>query len=184
MSFKLKDANNIAIGPAEILIGDSASNLEFINPVLNQDNYFGYAEVTNIVYSTQYNSRTYVNTNYDAEDYKADRTSCTIEMQTVELSKDILKLLIGIDPASNGNIIPIHKIADVDFRLEITYNYPNKTRKLQLVFPKIRIRSGLNLSLTGDAEVSQSLYMYALPVYTEPWENYNLGIVYLDGFGD
>lgn len=182
MSFRLKNPNNITIGPAEVLIGESSSNIGNISPVLTQSDYFGYSEQTNIVYSTSYNERSSVSTNNLIEDMVSDRVSCTMEMNTVEISKDILSLLCSILPSTTANSIAFNKIADIDFRVEINYNYIDNSKSLQFVFPKVRIRSGLNLALTSDAEVVQSLYMYSLPVYASPWENNNLGIMYINGF--
>lgn len=182
MSYRLKDATNITLGPAEVLIADSATYINDISPVLTQDNYFAYSESTNIVYTTTYNERMAVDSNNLMEDMVSDRASCTMEMNTVELSRDVLLLLSSIMPSVSDTSIALNKVTDVDFRVEINYNYVDRQKQLQFVFPKVRIRSGLNLVLTGDAEVAQSLYMYSLPVYTSPWENHNLGIMYMNGF--
>ena len=182
MSYRLKDATNITLGPAEILIGDSSTYIEYITPILTQDNYFAYSEKTNIVYTTSYNERSAVNSNNLIEDMVSDRVACTMEMSTVELSKNILFLLSSILPSTVENSIALNKVADIDFRVEINYNYIDKQKNLQFIFPKVRIRSGLNLVFSSDAEVVQYLYMYSLPTYTTPWENHNLGIMYMNGF--
>jgi hypothetical protein len=174
--FGLKDRSSIAIGSAEIRIGEYESNVNQLLPVLTEANYFGYSEVVNVVYSVDTKTRNDVASLYTSSAH-SNRTICTIEMQTVELSKDIINLLFGIYPHNNGNRISLANIADIDFRLEILYTYPDKTRTATFVFPKVRINRGLNLSLTGDAEVVQSLNIIALEETSSLWDDYKLGYI-------
>jgi hypothetical protein len=176
----LKDRNSIGIGPAEIRIGSYPDTVAQILPTLTTANYFGYSEVTNIVYNVDYITRRAVNSVFMNE-MISDVSSCAIEMQTVELSGDILNLLFGIFPSTN-NYISLGRLPDIDIRLEILYTYPDSTKKLYFVFPKVRIKKGLNLSLTSDAEVVQSLNMVVLEETSSLWSGNELGIIYKEGF--
>jgi hypothetical protein len=104
-----------------------------------------------------------------------------MESQTVEFSKDIIQLLFGIMPDSNA-YINLGVVTDIDLRLELVYTYPDTTKGLSFVFPKVRINKGLNVSLTGDAEASPSLNFTVLEETSAAWAGKPYGIIYSTGF--
>lgn len=180
-NLRLKDKNSIAIGPAEVRIGPSATSISTLTPVLDSSRTFMYSEKTSVVYQNTYVDKKSVKYNY-AIDSKSDEVMCTIQFDTVELSKNALAIVFGNDPASITTEISLGNISSIDFRVEILYTYPDTTKTLNFVFPKVRIQKGLNIVLTGDAEVSLPLSMKVLPVNTSPWTASPFGKIYPGGF--
>jgi hypothetical protein len=180
MSAGLKNSNSISIGPCELRIGDYTSNVLQVLPVLTASNNFGYSEVTNIVYSVDTKTRRNVDSFLIGAAF-SNTIACSIESQTVEFSKDIIQLLFGIMPDSNA-YINLGVVTDIDLRLELVYTYPDTTKGLSFVFPKVRINKGLNVSLTGDAEASPSLNFTVLEETSAAWAGKPYGIIYSTGF--
>ena len=180
----LNDVNSIGIGPAEIRIGDYSTYVSTLTPVLTTSDYFGYSEVTNVVYSVDSILDTAVDS-YFTTDLKSDKISCTIEMNTVEFSKDMIKLFLGLDPTAvttDDDVISLGGILDTDFRLEILYTYPDTSKHAYFVFPKVKIQKGLNLSFSADAELTPSLTFVVLEETSTAWDGNEYGIIYTEGF--
>jgi len=135
------NGSNLFFGLAELYIGDSASNITQTSYVLTEGNYFGCLVKVSFKitrkFLERYGSFNGVNI---LTDLVTTNSSFSISVNFVELSEQSLSYAFGGD-GSDTNLLDNIFSSPQELRAELVFTYPNKTNKMILVLPKVKVNT-------------------------------------------
>ena len=158
-----KDTTTIALGLAQVRVGDSSDNIANIHAALDSDNSIGALANTKFMGNTDYWK---LESGFPLlEDMTLPiRESAALECAFKEITPFNLALANGISPVSgetnlypsahSGEITLGGKIAAEYVRMEAEYTYPNGTNKMQIIFPRAQVTSSIELDLQAEDAVA------------------------------
>ena len=151
-----KDTTTVALGLAQIRIGNSADNITRPNPVLSSSDSIG------AMASTKFTA--------DAEYFKLEsgfplmedtifplRESAMLECTFKEITPYNLALARGVDPTggaypnNHSGSVKLGTLATPAFiRMEALYTFPDQTNSLYIIFPRAQVSSSVELDLAEE----------------------------------
>ncbi len=149
------DVTSLAIGMAQIRVGDSSDNIADIQPALTASDSIGVMANTKYMGNTDW-------FRFESgfpliEDYTTPiREAAALECGFNQLSPYNLALAHGIDPASDyplahsGEVGLGSRVAPDYVRLEARYTYPNGTDFMDIIFPRAQVSSNIEMDLAPE----------------------------------
>lgn len=141
-----KDPSYLALGMYQVRVGTAATYIADINGALSGEAGMGAMASTKIGLEKEY--FTHESGFPLLEDAQLPiREKATLEFSFEELSGRNMVLAAGIDPAVSGSgEIKLGTMAQPAYmRVEAWYTYPEKTRRMIIVFPRAQIVSNMEI---------------------------------------
>lgn len=151
-----KDTTTIALGLAQIRIGDSAANLTKQHPVLLAADSIGALANTKFVGNAEFFK---LESGYPMlEDAVFPlRESAALECAFKEMTPFNLALARGLDPtdaaydnAHTGSIKLGTLTAPVSVRMEAIYTYPDGTNTMNIIFPRAQVSGAIEMDFAPE----------------------------------
>lgn len=170
MATLIKDRDSIAIGLADLYLG--AVDLITTTPTLisSSSAYIGCVAEISFTASKEFVER-YTNVGNVLLLMDNILTSSDILVNSVlyEFNKKNLSILFGGDGTDNNFLVNV-LTSPKYFRLELQFTYPNRTSKLQMVFPKVQaVQSNINVQFNETDGIKQPVSFKVLAVDHANW---------------
>ena len=154
----VRDTSTIALGLAQIRIGNSATNIGDIEPALTADDSIGALANTRFVGNTDWFR---LETGFPLlEDLTVPiRESAALECAFKELTPANMALAYGLDPNSgeyatmtvHSGEVPLGGRRAPDYvRMEAVYTYPNAVNHMYIIFPRAQVSASVEMDLQAE----------------------------------
>lgn len=189
-----KDTTTIALGLAQIRIGDSAANLTKQTPVLVAADSIGALANTKFVGNAEFFK---LESGYPMlEDAVFPlRESAALECAFKEITPFNIALARGLDPTDalyeneHTGSIPLGTLtAPVDIRMEAIYTYPDGTNTMNIIFPKAQVAGAIEMDFAPEEPAAVAVSIEAKRADSEVsggnacWDDKPIGqIIWNDG---
>lgn len=153
-----KDTSTIALGLAQIRIGDSETNISDIHPALIANESIGALANTKFMGNTDWFK---LESGFPLiEDFTTPiRESAGLECSFKEITPFNMALAYGFDPNSgefasmtvhSGEIGFGNRAAPAYVRMEAVYTYPNGTNYMYIIFPRAQVSATVEIDLQSE----------------------------------
>ncbi len=153
-----KDTSTVALGLAQIRIGDSATNINSIHAVLSSSDSIGALANTRFVGNTDWFK---LESGFPLiEDLTLPiREAAGLECSFKEITPANMALAYGFDPNSapysamtvhSGEVPLGDRVAPDYVRMEAVYTYPNGTNFMYIIFPRAQVSSSVEMDLQSE----------------------------------
>lgn len=170
MATVIKDRDAIALGLADMYLG--AVDLVNDTPTLidTSDAYIGCLAEISFATSKKFVERyTNIGNIMLTLDNILTKTDIVVNSVMYEFSKKNLSILFGGDGTDNDFLVNVLTVPKY-FRMELQFTYPNKTSKLQLIFPKVQaVQPEVNIQFSETDGIKQLVSFRVLAVSGAPW---------------
>lgn len=151
-----KAAGTVALGLAQIRVGESAANIANIDPVLTSNNSIGALNSSKFVSEREY---------WELKSgfpMLTDSTitlseACRLECEFKELQPFNIALALGNDSPGDGisetlsgEILLGASVTPDYIRMEAIYTYPNGTSTMKIIFPRAQCKSSVEIDLQAE----------------------------------
>jgi len=152
------DTSTIALGLAQIRIGDSATNIGDIHAALTASDSIGALANTRFVGNTDWFK---LESGFPLiEDFTTPiRESAALECSFKEITPFNMALAYGFDPNSgefasmtvHSGEVPIgDRVSPAYVRMEAVYTYPNGTNYMYIIFPRAQVSASVEMDLQSE----------------------------------
>ena len=153
-----KDTSTVALGLAQIRIGDSATNINDIHAALAAGDSIGALANTRFVGNTDWFK---LESGFPLiEDLTLPiRESAALECSFKEITPLNMALAYGFDPNSapysamtvhSGEVPLGDRVAPDYVRMEAVYTYPNGTNYMYIIFPRAQVSASVEMDLQAE----------------------------------
>lgn len=151
-----KAAGSVALGLAQIRVGESAANIATVTPVLSSSNSIGALNSSKFVSEKEYWE---LKSGFPAliDTTIALTEACRLECEFKELNPFNVALALGNDAPSDGTsetlsgeILLGATVAPDYIRMEAIYTYPNGTSTMKIIFPRAQCKSSVEIDLQAE----------------------------------
>lgn len=189
-----KDTSTVAIGLAQIRVGDSAGNIADIQPALVAADSIGALANTVFRGSTEWFK---LESGFPMiEDYTTPiREAAALECGFKEMTPANMALAYGHDPddapydsmeVHSGEIPLGDRVAPDYVRMEAMYTYPNGTNHMYVIFPRAQVSSDVEMDLPNESETAITITFEGKRADSEVsggsvvWDDKPLGRIFWD----
>jgi len=149
-----KDTTTVALGYAQIRIGDSADNINRIHPVLSSDDSIGALANTKFT-STIDNFKLESGFPLLEDAIFPLRETAMMDCAFKEITPANMALARGLDPANytqthSGSIALGTIAAPVSVRMEAVYTYPDGVNTLTIIFPRAQVEANIEMDFAEE----------------------------------
>lgn len=152
------DTSTIALGLAQIRIGDSAANVDNIHSCLTSSDSIGALANTRFVGNTDWFK---LESGFPLiEDFTTPiREAAALECSFKQITPFNMALAYGFDPNSgefatmtvHSGEVPIgDRVAPDYVRMEAVYTYPNGTNYMYIIFPRAQVSASVEMDLQSE----------------------------------
>ena len=178
-----KDTDDIALGLAQIRVGNSATNIAQTNSVLTSGESIGALATTRLVLEREYFT-------HEAgfpllEDVQIPiRERASLECAFEEISAANMILSAGKDPNTETELKLGTLENPVYVRMEAIYTYPNGTDQMIIIFPRAQVLSNTELEFQKEENANVPITFKAQRADSgveggnSAWDNMPLGRIY------
>lgn len=158
-----KDTSTVALGLAQIRVGDSATSIHLVSPQFTSTDSIGALANTKFTGNVDYWR---LESGFPLlEDLVIPlRETAMMECAVKEITPFNLALAKGIDPtgggyteAHSGEVALGAMTAPEFIRMEARYTYPNGTNYLDIIFPRAQVISSIELDFQSEDNVNSPL---------------------------
>jgi hypothetical protein len=153
-----KDTSTIALGLAQIRIGDSATNITDIHAALTASDSIGALANTKFMGNTDWFK---LESGFPLiEDFTTPiREAAGLECSFKEITPFNMALAYGFDPNSgefasmtvhSGEVGFGNRVAPAYVRMEAVYTYPNGTNYMYIIFPRAQVSATVEIDLQSE----------------------------------
>jgi hypothetical protein len=153
-----KDTSTVALGLAQIRVGDSATNIGDIEPALVAADSIGALANTRFVGNTDWFK---LESGFPLiEDFTTPiRESAGLECAFKEITPANMALAYGLDPNSgeyatmtvHSGEVPLGDRRAPDYvRMEAVYTYPNGINYMYIIFPRAQVSASVEMDLQSE----------------------------------
>lgn len=159
------DTSTIALGLAQIRIGDSSDNIDDIQPALTSSDSIGALANTVFRGNTDWYK---LESGFPLiEDFTTPiREGALLECAFKEITPVNMALAMGLDPASepyasmtahSGEVPLGGRSAPEYVRMEARYTYPNGTNFMDIIFPRAQVSADIEMDLQAEDAAAVAL---------------------------
>jgi len=152
------DTSTVALGLAQVRIGDSLTNIDNIHPVLTSSDSIGALANTKFMGNTDWFK---LESGFPLlEDFTTPiRESAGLECAFKEITPFNMALAYGFDPnsgeyasmtAHSGEVGFGARVAPDYVRMEAMYTYPNGTNYMHIIFPRAQVSATVEMDLQSE----------------------------------
>jgi len=153
-----KDTSTVALGLAQIRIGDSVTHIADIHPALSASDSIGALANTRFMGNTDWFK---LESGFPLiEDFTTPiREAAALECAFKEITPANMALAYGFDPSSgeyasmsvHSGEIPIGDRRAPDYvRMEAVYTYPNGVNFMHIIFPRAQVSAAIEMDLQSE----------------------------------
>ena len=151
-----RNADNVALGLAQVRVGASATNIGTFDPVLTASNSIGALASTKFMSEKEYWT---LESGFPMLEDKTIpiREKASLECSFKELQPFNLALAMGLDPVTDSysetlsGEIMLGALSDPAYvRMEAVYTYPDGASTMVIVFPRAQCTSAVDVDLQAE----------------------------------
>jgi len=157
-----KDTSTVALGLAQIQVGDSSDNIADINPALSSSDSLGAMADTRFMGETDFFR---LESGYPLmeDDALPIREKAALECSFKEIIPVNVALAYGFDfgespydgmTVHSGEVPLGARIAPVFMRMEAEYTYPSGTDYMYIIFPRAQVLSSIEMNMGVEEAVA------------------------------